>query len=332
MENTTIAIAVSGIAFLLTIIWGDPFIRLLKHWNVGKIIRIDDLPSSHRVKMHTPTMGGFMFLLPITMLTLILNAVTLFGSRVFGMSILVPLACMWGFAIIGAVDDWEGIRGPRRGIGMSGKVKLILQIVVALIIGYLLREVLHVPEIIWPITGGYLTIGWPYIFIAAFVIVAMANAVNFTDGIDGLAGMISLTAFGVYGIVAMTQGQIYLARFCFCVVGAMAGFLWFNVKPAQLIMGDTGSQALGATLAVVALMTGQWIWLPLIAIIPTAEMLSVVIQVLYFKATKGKRVFKKTPIHHHFEMIGWEENQIVLRFWLIELIGAMIGLSMTFIG
>lgn len=332
MENTTIAIAVSGIAFLLTVIWGDPFIRLLKHWNVGKIIRIDDLPSSHRVKMHTPTMGGFMFLLPTTLLTLILNAVNIFGSRLFGLSILVPLACMWGFAIIGAIDDWEGIRGPRRGIGMSGKVKLLLQIIVAAIIAYLLWAQLNVPELIWPVTGGYFTIGWPYILIATFVIVSMANAVNFTDGIDGLAGMISLTAFGVYGIVAMSQGQIYLARFCFCVVGAMAGFLWFNVKPAKLIMGDTGSQALGATLAVVALMTGQWIWLPLIAIIPTAEMLSVVIQVLYFKATKGRRVFKKTPIHHHFEMIGWEENQIVMRFWLIELIGAMIGLSMTFIG
>ncbi len=332
MESTTIAIAISGISFLLTIIWGDPFIRLLKQLGIGKIIRIDDLPSSHRAKMHTPTMGGFMFLLPTTLLTLILNAVTIFGSRIFGLSVLVPLACMWGFAIIGAIDDWEGIRGPRRGIGMSSKVKLVLQIVIALIIAYLLREVLHVPEIIWPTTGGYLEIGWPYIFIAAFIIIAMANAVNLTDGIDGLAGIISLTAFGVYGIVAMTQGQVYLARFCFCLVGALAGYLWFNVKPAQLIMGDTGSQALGATLAVVALMTGQWIWLPLIAIIPTAETLSVVIQVLYFKATKGKRVFKKTPIHHHFEMIGWEENQVVMRFWLIQLIGSMIGLSMTFIG
>ncbi len=141
-------------------------------------------------------------------------------------------------------------------------MKLILQIIVALVIAYMLRYQLRVPEMIWPVTGGYITIGWPYVIIAAFIIVAMANAVNFTDGIDGLAGMISLTAFGIYGIVAMTQGQIYLARFCFCIVGALAGFLWFNVKPAQLFMGDTGSQALGATLAVVALMTGQWLWLP----------------------------------------------------------------------
>ncbi len=332
MENTTIAIAVSGIAFFLSVIWGDPFIRLLKQWGIGKVVRIDDLPESHSSKMNIATMGGFMFLLPVTLLTLILNAVTLFGSRVFGMSILVPLASLWGFAIIGAVDDWEGVRGPRRGLGMSSKVKLALQILVALVIAYMLREVLRVPEIIWPVTGMVMEIGWPYIFIAAFIIVAMANAVNFTDGADGLAGLISLTAFGVYGIVAMNQGQVYLARFCFCMIGALAGFLWFNVKPAQLFMGDTGSQALGASLAVVALMTGQWLWLPLIAIIPTAEMLSVIIQVIYFKATKGKRIFKKTPIHHHFEMIGWEETQIVLRFWLIELIGALIGLSMTFIG
>ena len=332
MENTTIAIAVSGIAFFLSVIWGDPFIRLLHQWGIIKVIRVEDLPDSHQEKKDVATMGGFMFLLPITLLTVILNAVPLFGSRVFGMSILVPLASLWGFAVIGAVDDWEGVRGPRRGIGMSSKVKIALQILVALVIAYLLREVLHVPEIIWPGTGQVINIGWPYIFIAAFIIVAMANAVNFTDGLDGLAGLISLTMFGVYGIVAMYQNQIYLARFCFCIVGALAGFLWFNIKPAQLFMGDTGSQALGASIAVVALMTGQWIWLPLIAIIPTAEMISVVLQVIYFKMTKGNRIFKKTPIHHHFEEIDWPENHVVMRFWLIELIGAMIGLSMIFIG
>ncbi len=142
--------------------------------------------------------------------------------------------------------------------------------------------------------------------------------------------MISIGAFGAYGIIALMQGQIYLGRFCFSIIGALAGFLWFNVKPAALYMGDTGSQALGATLAVIALMTGRWLFLPLIAIIPTAEVLSVIIQVLYFKATGGKRIFKKTPIHQHFEMIGWEENQIVMRFWLVELIGAMLGLSLAF--
>ena len=322
-QSTSLAIAIGGIAFLLSVIWGDPFIRFLKTFRIGKIIRID-VPESHMAKMNTPTMGGFMFLMPVTVLTVILNAVSLFGSRLFGASILVPL--------IGAVDDWEGVRGPRKGLGMRSSTKFILQVVVALVIAYALKDVLLVPQLVWPTALQPLNLGWLYLPIAAFIIVEMANAVNFTDGIDGLAGMIALTAFGVYGIIALNIGLVYLARFCFCVVGALAGFLWFNVKPAQLYMGDTGSQALGATLAVVALMTGRWLFLPLIAIIPTAEMLSVVIQVTYFKLSHGKRVFRKSPIHHHFEMIGWEENQIVLRFWLIELIGAMIGFALTFLG
>ncbi len=329
MRGSSLAIAISSISFLLTVIWGSPFIRLLRQLNIGKIIRID-VPESHMAKMNTPTMGGFMFLIPVTLLTVILNAVSLFGSRLIGSSILVPLAAMWGFALIGAVDDWEGIRGPRRGLGMRGKTKFLLQCLVALVIAYALKEILLVPHLLWPTSPEPLNLGWFYLVAAAFVIVAYSNAINLTDGIDGLAGMISIGAFGIYGIVALMQGQTYLGRFCFCIVGALAGFLWFNGKPAALYMGDTGSQALGATLAVIALMTGRWLFLPLIAIIPTAEVISVIIQVLYFKATGGKRIFKKTPIHHHFEMIGWEENQIVMRFWLIELIGAMLGLSLTF--
>ena len=329
MRGSSLAIAISSISFLLTVIWGGPFIRMLRQLNIGKIIRID-VPESHMAKMNTPTMGGFMFLIPITLLTVILNAVSLFGSRLIGSSILVPLAAMWGFAAIGAIDDWEGIRGPRRGLGMRGKTKFLLQCLVALVIAYALKEVLLIPHLLWPTSPIPLNLGWFYLVVAAFVIVAYSNAINLTDGIDGLAGMISIGAFGAYGIIALMQGQIYLGRFCFSIIGALAGFLWFNGKPAALYMGDTGSQALGATLAVIALMTGRWLFLPLIAIIPTAEVLSVIIQVLYFKATGGKRIFKKTPIHHHFEMIGWEENQIVMRFWLIELIGAMLGLSLAF--
>ena len=331
MDSTSLAIAISGIAFLLTVIWGDPFVRLLRQFKIGKIIRVD-VPESHLAKMNTPTMGGFMFLLPVTLLTVIFNAVSLFGSPLLGNSILVPLATMWGFALIGAVDDWEGIRGPRKGLGMRSSTKFILQVVIALVVAYVLRDILDVPQLFWPTSPIPLEIGWAYLPIAAFIIVAMANAVNFTDGIDGLAGMIAMTAFAIYGIVALTQQQVYLARFCFALVGALAAFLWFNVKPAALYMGDTGSQALGASLAVIALMTGRWLFLPLIAIIPTAEMISVVIQVLYFKVTHGKRVFKKTPIHHHFEMSGWQENQIVLRFWLIALIAGLLGFALTFLG
>ncbi|MEL7625251.1 MAG: phospho-N-acetylmuramoyl-pentapeptide-transferase [Anaerolineaceae bacterium] len=330
MSGFSLAIAISGISFLLSIIWGEPFIKLLTKFNIGKLIK-EDQPASHRKKADTPTMGGFMFLVPITLLTVILNAVSLFGSKLIGSSILVPLTTLWAFAIIGAIDDWEGIRGSRRGLGMSARTKFILQVIVAVVLAYGMKEFLQVPHLFWPASEAPLNFGWWYIPLAVVVIVGMANAVNFTDGIDGLASIISMVMFGIYGIITMMQGQVYLGRFCFCVVGALAGFLWFNCNPARLFMGDAGSQALGASLAVVALMSGRWLFLPLIAIIPAAELLSVIIQVSYFKITKGKRVFKRTPIHHHFEEIYWTENQIVIRFFIIELVGAMLGLSLTFI-
>jgi phospho-N-acetylmuramoyl-pentapeptide-transferase len=143
--------------------------------------------------------------------------------------------------------------------------------------------------------------------------------------------LISATAFAAYGGISLIQGQIFLAQFCFTLVGAVFGFLWFNVHPALLIMGDTGALALGSSLGVIALMTGQWILLPIIAFIPVSEVLSVIIQVLYFKATGGKRFFKMAPIHHHFEIIGWSETQIVQRFWLISLLCAIIGIALAVI-
>jgi phospho-N-acetylmuramoyl-pentapeptide-transferase len=169
---------------------------------------------------------------------------------------------------------------------------------------------------------------------AAFIILGSANAVNLTDGLDGLAGIIVASAFAAYGVIALLQGQSYLIRFCFTVVGASFAFLWYNAHPAQMFMGDTGSLALGATLGTVALMTGQWLLLPVVALIPVAETISVIIQVLYFKYTKrrcgrGKRVFKMSPLHHHFELMGWSETQVVQRFWLVELLAAMAGVALA---
>jgi len=155
--------------------------------------------------------------------------------------------------------------------------------------------------------------------------------VNFTDGLDGLAGLISATAFATFGGIALIQGQVFLAQFCFVLVGALFGFLWFNVHPAELFMGDTGSLSLGAALAVVALMTGQWPLLIVIAIIPLSEALSVVTQIIYFKLTKGKRFFKMAPIHLHFELLGWSETQVVQRFWLIGLLAAMVGMGLALV-
>jgi len=331
MRGFSLAIAMSSIAFLLSTIWGEPVIKLLNRFSIGKVIRQEQL-DIHGGKQGVPTMGGFMFLIPITLLTVIMNAVSLFGGTSFyGTSIFIPLATMWAFALIGAIDDWEGIRGSRKGLGMSSTTKFILQVVVALFIAYALKNILYVPHIFWPASDLPLDLGWFYIPIAVIIIVGMSNAMNFTDGLDGLATMIAMTAFSIYGIIALMQGQVYLGRFCFTIVGALAGFLWFNANPARLIMGDTGSQALGASLAVVALMTGRWLFLPLIAIIPMAELFSVIIQVGYFKISKGKRIFKRAPIHHHFELLGWTESQIVMRFWIIELVGAMLGLGLSFI-
>jgi phospho-N-acetylmuramoyl-pentapeptide-transferase len=167
--------------------------------------------------------------------------------------------------------------------------------------------------------------------VAAFIIVGASNAVNFTDGLDGLAGLISATIFASYGVIALMQGQVFVSRFCFTLVGALFGFLWFNVHPAQLFMGDTGSLALGAAIAVVALMTGQWALLPIIAIIPVSEAVADILQIGYFRLTKGKRLFKMAPLHLHFELLGWSETQIVQRFWLISLIGAMLGIGLAMV-
>jgi phospho-N-acetylmuramoyl-pentapeptide-transferase len=177
-------------------------------------------------------------------------------------------------------------------------------------------------------------VGVWFVPIATFIIVAMANAVNFTDGLDGLAGSTAAVAFIGYGIIAFLQGQFPLLSFCFTMVGALFAFLWFNSYPAVLFMGGMGSLALGATLAVAALMSFQWLLLPIIAFIFVAEAGSVVIQISYFKLTRrltgtGRRVFKMTPIHLHFELLGWSETHITWRFWIVGVLAAMLGIALT---
>jgi phospho-N-acetylmuramoyl-pentapeptide-transferase len=281
--------------------------------------------------MGTPTFGGVMIILPVLLVTVLLNAVSFVGTTVLGRSILLPLGVLIFYAILGMVDDWEGVRGKRRGLGMRARTKLFIQLIFALVVSLGLYYVLDVPQLYIPGVKKEVEIGLWFIPIAIFVIVAMSNGMNFTDGLDGLAGLIAATGFVTYGAVALLQEpqQLYVARFCFALVGALFGFLWFNVHPAELYMGDTGSLPLGATLAVVALMTGNWILLPIIAIIPTSEALSVVLQIVYFKITGGRRLFKMSPLHHHFELSGWSETQVVQRFWLISLMFAMIGVALA---
>jgi phospho-N-acetylmuramoyl-pentapeptide-transferase len=329
-QNNAFVLGLAMFSFAMTVIWGPPFLRILRHFKIGKLIRVDE-PGHHNVKMGTPTMGGILFIIPVVLLTGLLNAANLIGLDAIGSSVLVPLIVLVAYGALGALDDWEGIRGKRRGEGMRARVKFLGQVVLALGTAYVLKQYLDVPEMILPGIKGEIGLGWWYVPVAAFIIVSESNAINFTDGLDGLAGLISATAFAAFGGIALLQGQIFLARFCFTVVGALFGFLWFNVHPAELFMGDTGSLALGSTLAVVALMTGQWPLLLLIGIIPLAEALSDVIQIIYFKVTGGKRFFKMAPIHLHFELLGWSETQVVQRFWLIALLAAMVGLGLALV-
>ncbi len=329
MKESSLAVALSALSFLLTVIWGQPLLRILRHLKVGDTIRVE-LPEKYITKTGTPTMGGVLIVLPVILMTLLLNAASLIGMTLLGRSILLPLGTLIIFCALGAVDDWQKLRGIRRsGEGMLARYKFLIQIGVALVIAIGLRYVLRAPEMYLPVVGAEISLGIWYLPVAMFWIIGAANAVNFTDGLDGLAGLISATAFAVYGAIAIIQGQYYLGRFCFTLVGALFGFLWFNVHPAQLFMGDTGSMPLGATLAVVALMSGQWLLLPIIAIIPGAEMVSVIIQVTFFKLTHGKRFFKMTPLHLHFELSGLSETQIVQRFWLIGLVAAMVAIALA---
>lgn len=328
MKETALALSLSGLGFILSVIWGGPMIRVLMHLKLGKVIRIEG-PAAHMSKAGIPTMGGIVVIGVVALFTILLNAVSILGLNLIGRSVLLPLAVMISYGILGAIDDWVGIRGSRRGLGMRARTKFILQVGLAVIAAFILKNVLMVPNMYWPGLPITIDLGIWYIPIATFIIVATSNAVNFTDGLDGLAGLICATAFAAYGGIALMQGNIYVARFCFTVVGALFGFLWFNVHPAMIIMGDTGSLSLGALLGTIALMTGQWVLLPIIAIIPVSEAASVMLQVAYFKITRGKRLFKMAPLHHHFELLGWSETQIVQRFWLIGLLAAMIGMALA---
>jgi phospho-N-acetylmuramoyl-pentapeptide-transferase len=329
MRESAYALALAGFSFMLTIIWGEPLLRILRHLKIGEQIRVDG-PQTHIMKTGTPTLGGVLFILPVLLITLLFNAASMLGLTLLGRSIFLPMGTMIVFGLLGSIDDWKKLRGRRSDErGLRARSKFLIQIFLGIVISVGLQYVLQAPQIFLPWMNREFTLGIWYLPIATLLIVGFSNAVNFTDGLDGLAGMISATCFAAFGMIALLQGQLFLARFCFTLVGALFGFLWFNVHPALLIMGDVGSLPLGASLAVVALMTGQWILLPVIAIIPLSEMVSVVLQVGYFKLTKGKRLFKMAPLHHHFELLGWSETQVVQRFWLIGLLAAILGAAIA---
>lgn len=338
-----LALTVGVVSFLLGVIWGGPLVEILRRLRAGKQIRDTLTIETHQKKAGTPTMGGILIVLPVLIMAVALNLVSILrANAIIGPSILVPLFVMVGFAVIGGVDDWQGFRRARgenrHGEGLSARVKMLLQVIIASVVAVVFSLYSRdggfqfANELVLPLFGIIIPIS-PILFIPIMVIciVGMSNAVNFTDGLDGLSGIISASAFAAYGVIAFLQGQVFLVQLCFIVVGACFAFLWFNAHPAQMFMGDIGSLALGAMLGTIAIMTGQWLLLPIIAIVPMAELFSVILQVGYFKLTKGQRLFRMSPLHHHFELSGWSETQIVQRFWLIGLLSAMIGVALALI-
>ncbi len=319
-ENMAVSLALASLAFLVTVVIGRPVITYLRQRKVGKKIRLE--LEQHFGKAGTPTMGGIMVILTVVVLTLVFNTI----GR---LSMLLPTLVLATTGLLGGVDDAMSLVGGKQG-GMSGRVKMFWLI----LIGLTAALVLHLSDpyglglthIYIPFVGRY-DIGWIYVPIAAFAIISMANAVNLADGLDTLAAGTAAVAFVAYGIIAYLQGQLGVVTFCFMMAGSLMGFLWFNANPAQVFMGDAGSLALGASLAVAAFMTGQWLLLPIVGGVFVAETLSVMIQVTYFKLTGGKRVFRMTPLHHHFEQIGWSETQIALRFWLVGMMLGLVGVA-----
>ncbi len=312
------SLAVSAVAFVLAVTLGPAVIRYLSARKLGKSIR-ELGPESHNTKTGTPTMGGVIIIAPTIVTTLLLN----FSGR----SMLVPLITLAVHGLLGMADDLQSLVGSQRN-GFSARLKFFILVAAATGIALILYYVLRLESVYLPFLGK-IPIGVWYIPIAVLTIVGTANAVNMTDGLDTLAGGTAAMAFGAYGIVAFLQEQSLLATFCFTIVGATLGFLWFNAHPAQVFMGDTGSLALGATLAVVAMMTGHWLLLPLIGAVFVAEAASVILQVAYFKLSGGRRLFKMSPLHHHFELLGWSEPQVTMRFWIAGFVAAMLGVALA---
>lgn len=333
----TYPLTLGAITFFLAVIWGRPLINWLIRNEMGKKIRVEE-PGSHQMKMGTPTMGGLMVILPVLIITGLLNFANLLGFNLIGQSVLVPMGTLVAFGVLGLIDDLEGIRGSRVvGEGIMARTKASWQVIFALVVAFLLYVgPTELRSIAVPGIPEKINIGVLYIGVAAFLIVGFSNAVNLTDGLDGLAGSLAAVSYACYGVIAYLQGQIWLAAFCFTMVGALLAFLWFNAHPAELFMGDVGALAIGATLAVVALMTGQWLLLPIVGAMFVAEALSVTIQVSWFKFTKrrygeGRRVFKMSPLHYHFELKGWSETQVMQRFFLCGILAGMLGVALALI-
>lgn len=306
----------AALAFGVTALLGRPFIAWLQRLRVGQVVRQEG-PSTHLKKSGTPTMGGLL------MVAAALTGTVLFVSDTF--RIWPALFAFVGYSFIGMFDDLAKLLA-RRSLGLKARHKLVLQVAIGIVVALGAVQAAGA-DLLVPFSSVVLTLPtWLYVALGVLTMVGTSNAVNLTDGADGLAAGATAISSLTLALMTLALGYPDVAVFAAAVGGACLGFVWFNTHPAAVIMGDTGSMALGGALAATALMTGTPLLLVVVGGLYVIITLSVIIQVTYFRLTGGRRIFKMSPLHHHFELSGWSEPQVVTRFWLLALAFAALGL------
>ena len=308
------------ISFLIVIILGPIFIPMLTKFKFGQTVR-DDGPQTHLQKNGTPTMGGVLIIIAILITGLTRSNIS--------SDMIVGLICIVGFGFVGFVDDFIIIK-MRRSLGLKPWQKIVMQVALALYVSYYqYSSSPSATQLIIPFTETVINLGPLYIPLMTFMIVGIVNAVNLTDGLDGLASGVTLIVAGLFMLFATSISNMEVAVLAAATVGACIGFLGFNAYPAKIFMGDTGSMALGGAVTAFAVLTNSMLLFVLVGGIYFAEAISVMLQVTYYKLTK-KRIFKMAPIHHHFEQCGWPETKVVFTFWIVTVVLAWIGIIAVF--
>jgi len=312
--------------FLLGLVFGSPYIRLMRRLRMGKQIRREG-PQSHLVKQGTPTLGGVLFIAVVAVVWLVVFAMLQEPQRGdFVAQTIIPIGAFIAVGILGAIDDYVNVV---YGFGIRGRHKLVWQLIVAIVAALYIQRHFAITGVFVPLVGEVEIGAVAFVAIAVLAIVGTSNGVNLTDGLDGLAGGTCVFAFLSFAFIAAARGFPWLVVICAAIVGALLAFLWFNTHPAEFIMGDAGALALGATIATVALTTGFILLLPVAGVIFMAETVSVILQVGSFKL-RGKRIFRMAPFHIHFELLGWPEQKVTIRFWLIGALAGIIAAILAF--
>lgn len=330
-------------AFAIGLLLTPPFVSFLRRNKIGKQLRVETMDGReptvfrtyHQHKFGTPTMGGVLIWGSILFTVLISRLFSLSGAVENSLlqrgQVYLPLFTMLALGLLGGLDDYFNITGIGKKRGLDALPKIGALLLISTFGALWFYGKLGYASIYVPFYGDLFIGAW-YVPVFIFVLVGTANAVNFTDGLDGLAGGLLVIAFGAFGVLAYIEGLTVLAAFCAVCVGAVAAFLWHNVPPAMFFMGDTGSLALGGTLAVMAMMIDQVLVLPFIGFVFVLEMLSVIIQLTSKKLRGGKKVFRAAPLHHHFEALEWGESKVTMRLWIIGAFSAVVGLIIGVFG